>query len=109
MRAGQILTTPVVVMELLYSTRDATEFASWERWLGSLREAALDRSTAQSAIAAMRELSTRRGLGHRVPITDALIAAAAAQRGAGVLHHDRHFDVLAEVLAFESVWLPPRA
>jgi predicted nucleic acid-binding protein len=41
-----------------------------------------------------------------VPITDALIAAAAAEHGAvPVLHCDAHFDKLAEVLAFQGVKL----
>ncbi len=40
-------------------------------------------------------------------VTDAFIAAAAAEHGGvAVMHKDRHFDRLAEVLAFESVSLP---
>jgi predicted nucleic acid-binding protein len=34
---------------------------------------------------------------------DLLIAACAAQHGAGVLHADRHYDALADVLSFEPV------
>jgi predicted nucleic acid-binding protein len=42
-----------------------------------------------------------------VPLTDALIAAAAAEHGGvAVLHRDTHFTKLAEVLAFENVELP---
>jgi hypothetical protein len=33
------------------------------------------------------------------------VAAAAAGRGAGVLHYDRHFDPLCEVLGIESIWI----
>lgn len=44
---------------------------------------------------------------HRVPLTDALIAAAAAEHGGiALLHRDTHFDKLAEVLTFENVELP---
>ena len=44
---------------------------------------------------------------HRVPLADALIAAAAAEHGGlAVLHRDAHFDRLAETLAFQSVALP---
>jgi len=43
-----------------------------------------------------------------VPITDALIAAAATERGVGVLHYDEHFDRLAAVLEFESRWIIER-
>jgi predicted nucleic acid-binding protein len=42
-----------------------------------------------------------------VPLTDALIAAAAAEHGGiALLHRDTHFDKLAEVLTFENVELP---
>lgn len=47
----------------------------------------------------MHELGVRR----RLPAIDYLIAAAAADRGFGVLHADGHFDLLAGVLEFESV------
>lgn len=44
---------------------------------------------------------------HRVPLADALTAAAAAEYGGiAVLHCDAHFNKLAEVLAFESIELP---
>ena len=46
------------------------------------------------------------GARRRLPVSDYLIAAAAAERGFGVLHVDSHFDLLATVLEFESVRLP---
>jgi len=42
---------------------------------------------------------------HRVPLADALIAAAAQDAGVEVLHYDHHYDRLAQVLNFESVWI----
>ncbi|MGH2878195.1 MAG: hypothetical protein ACRDK4_01115 [Solirubrobacteraceae bacterium] len=44
---------------------------------------------------------------HRVRVPDALIAAAAAERGFGVLHYDTHFDRLATVLSLTSQWVAP--
>lgn len=44
---------------------------------------------------------------HRVPPIDYLIAACAHEAGAGVLHHDRHYDRLAGVMGFESRWILP--
>ncbi len=41
----------------------------------------------------------------RLPAADYLIAAAAAERGFGVLHLDAHYDTLASVLGFVSVRL----
>lgn len=108
MLAGQLWMTPVVKLELLYSTRDQHEFADLEARLDDMREAPLGRSVARVAVAALRELAAIGPLHHRVPITDALIAAAAAERGVGVLHYDEHFDRLASVLGFESRWIVER-
>lgn len=41
----------------------------------------------------------------RVPLADALIAASAQDAGVDVLHYDHHYDRLAQVLNFESVWI----
>lgn len=56
---------------------------------------------------ALRELAASGPPHHRVPITDVLIGAAAAERGIGVLHYDEHFDRIAAVLGFESRWIVP--
>lgn len=108
MLGGQLWITPVVKLELLYSTRDQTEFSELERRLDDMREAPLDRSVVRTAVGALRELAAIGPLHHRVPITDALIAAAAAERGVGVLHYDEHFERLASVLGFESRWIVER-
>ncbi len=61
---------------------------------------------ADAAVWAVRQLAAKGSDGaHRVRVPDALIAAAAADRGFGVLHYDTHFDRLAEVLSFESQWV----
>jgi hypothetical protein len=33
--------------------------------------------------------------------------SAAWETGAAVLHHDYDYDILAEVMEFESIWLAP--
>lgn len=108
MLAGQLWMTPVVKLELLYSTRDQAGFAHLEQRLDGMREAPLDRATVRTALGALRELAASGPLHHRVPVTDLLIAAAAAERGIGVLHYDEHFDRLASVLGFESRWIVAR-
>ncbi len=66
-----------------------------------------DRAVADAAMRALAELAARNDGYHRVPLTDALIAAAAAEHGGlAVLHRDAHFDRLSEPLAFHSVPLP---
>ena len=103
----RLLITPVIRMEVLYSARTSSEFAALERELDALRILRNDRAVADAAMGAVRELAGRGDGYHRVPLTDALIAAAAAEHGGlAVLHRDTHFDRLAEVLAFESVTLP---
>ncbi len=99
--------TPIVRMEILYSARSSAEYVAIEGELDALRILRNDRAVADAAMAALGELAERGDGYHRVPITDALIAAAAAEHGGvAVLHRDAHFDKLAEVLSFECVEVP---
>ena len=104
-RARQLLITPVVELEMLYSARDGNDIEWWRTRFAELREAPLTPSAIRAARSTISELALAGPLHHRVPATDLLIAAAAAERGVGVLHCDHHFDRLADVLAFESRWL----
>jgi predicted nucleic acid-binding protein len=92
---------PVVALELLASARNDEKFADLDRTLNALPAAPVTRSAGAAAIGASRELRGER----RIPAADYLIAAAAAGRGAGVLHYDHHFDPLCHALGIESVWL----
>ena len=56
----------------------------------------------------MRDLVAHGERHHRVPLPDLILAATAASAGIGILHYDRHFDRLAEVLNFRSQWVVPR-
>lgn len=107
MVAGQIAISPIVKLELLYSTQDSRGFDELERLLAVLRDIPVTRSVTDAGIAAMRMLAHRRPLHHRVRLPDLLIAATAQDVGVGVLHYDHHYDRLAEVLEFESRWLAP--
>jgi predicted nucleic acid-binding protein len=99
--------TPIVRMEILYSARTSSEYAAVTRDLDALRILRNDRAVADAAMTALRELAERSDGYHRVPLTDALIAAAAAEHGGlAVLQRDAHYDRLAEVLDFQSVALP---
>lgn len=105
--ADRLWITPIVRMEILYSARSSSEYVELERELDALRILRNDRAVADAAMSALSELAEHGDGYHRVPITDALIAAAAAEHGAvAVLHRDAHFDKLAEVLAFQGVRLP---
>lgn len=94
---------PVIELELLVSARSEAEYIAFERALTTLRSLRMDAQTFASARTAQRELAA---LGrHRIPMPDLLIAACAQHHGANVLHVDRHYDVLAEVLDFRPVRL----
>jgi predicted nucleic acid-binding protein len=107
-RAGDLIGCPVVTLELLFSARDAEDVERVAAAMAALRQAPVTRTAADAAIAGIRELAARGSAGaRRVPLPDALIAAAAAERGFGVLHYDHDFDRLATVLGFTSQWVAP--
>lgn len=103
LEAGLLAVCPVVVLEILRGARDEQHFAVLDRALSALahrNHAPVTATACAAAISASRELKgSRRG----VPALDLVIGAAAAERGFGVLHHDRHFDLVAPSLGFFSV------
>jgi predicted nucleic acid-binding protein len=106
-RDDRLWITPIVRMEILYSTRTSAEHLALEAELDALRILRNDRAVANTAMSALSELAARSDGYHRIPPADALIAAAAAEHGGiAVLHRDAHFDRLATVLHFQSVALP---
>lgn len=100
-RAGLLASCPAAALEILAATRDEREFTVIEEALAALPQAPLSAAVGLAALSACRELGARR----RIPAADYLIAAAAAERGFGILHADKHFDLLEGVLGFESVWI----
>jgi predicted nucleic acid-binding protein len=66
-----------VRMEILYSARSSSEYIELETDLDALRILRSDRAVMDAAMSAIGELAERSGGYHRVPLTDALIAAAA--------------------------------
>jgi predicted nucleic acid-binding protein len=99
--ANLLCVCPVVALELLASARNEEKFVNLDRTLTALPAAHVTPLAGAAAIGASRELRGER----RLPAADYLIAAAAAERGAGVLHYDRHFDILCRALGVESVWI----
>lgn len=99
--AMNLAVCPVVALELLASARDEDAFLRLDRALSALPQAPVTRSAGAAAIAASRSLAGSR----RLPAADYLIAAAAAERGAAVLHYDAHFDLLCPAYGIDSVWL----
>lgn len=99
--AGLLVVCPVVALELLASSPDEQAFVELDRTLAALPSAPVTRTGAAAALGASRELRGER----RLPAADYLIAAAAAERGLGILHYDRHFEPLCRALGIASVWI----
>jgi predicted nucleic acid-binding protein len=107
-RTGDLVACPIITLELLHDARNRDDVDRIGAALAGLRQAPVTRSVTDAAIGAVRELAGTGANGsHRVPTADVLIAAAAADRGFGVLHYDHGFDRLAEVLPFTSQWIAP--
>lgn len=107
-RAGDLVACAPVTMEMIFDAPDREVVERVASAMAGFRQAPVTRSVTDAAIWSMRELAQRGAAGaHRVRVPDALIAAAAAECGFGVLHYDKHFDTLATVLAFSSQWVAP--
>ena len=85
---------------MLYSTRDGDEFELLESRLAALRDIPVTASIQRAAMTGMRALARLGPLHHRVPLPDLLIAAAAQEHALTVLHEDRHFELIREVMSF---------
>ncbi|HEY1688412.1 MAG TPA: PIN domain-containing protein [Solirubrobacteraceae bacterium] len=101
LESGLLLACPVVALELFASAPDQEAFADLDLTFAEMPSAPVTDAACKAAIGASRELRGER----RLPAADYLIAAAAAERGAGVLHYDRHFDPLCRALGIASVWV----
>jgi predicted nucleic acid-binding protein len=95
------------LLEAGYSARSGADHAAMFGVLDTLPKVAVEPDVERLALIAQKELAL---VGHhRLPPSDLIIAACAHCAGAGVLHYDRDFDVIAERthLSVESEWLAP--
>jgi predicted nucleic acid-binding protein len=106
--AERLRLSPIARLEILVSARSGKDFDMLAERLTAIRAAPLTPTVARAAEHAMRTLAHRSAGAQRIPIADYLVAAAAQETGAAVLHYDHDYDTLAEVMAFESIWLAPR-
>lgn len=95
------------LLEAGYSARSAADHDRVIADLIMLPWVELTPAVSRLAIQAQAELA--RAGHHRVPPADLVIAACAHAEGAGVLHYDRDYDLVAERsgLDFRSEWLVP--
>ena len=105
--AGEAATCALIDLEVLYSVRNAEE----HRRVRARRELAyrripLDDGTFVRAIDVQGRLA--KSGGHRLPIPDLIVAAAAEGAGLTVLHYDAHFDQIGSVTGQPMEWVVPR-
>jgi predicted nucleic acid-binding protein len=92
--------------ELIIDARGMDGIEAVDRALEGLREIAVDRAVQRGVLSAMRELASTGSHGaHRLPLTDLTVAVAAQLSGLDVLHYDRHFERLGELLGVRTPWI----
>jgi predicted nucleic acid-binding protein len=99
--------SPAVRFEILLSVREGSAYDALAEQLTAVQSAPLNGSVIRAAEQAMTMLAHRSAGTQRIPIVDYLVAAAAQELGSAVIHYDRDYDTLAEVMEFESIWLAP--
>jgi predicted nucleic acid-binding protein len=95
------------LLEAGYSAQSAADHEALMAELDLLPCVQITPGAERCALQAQRELAM---IGHhRLAPIDIIIASAAHDAGAGVLHYDGDYDILAEKtsLTFESEWLAP--
>ncbi len=92
--------------ELTVDAPSPERIAAVDRTLEGLREIAVDRAVQRGVLSAMRELASGGSHGaHRLPLTDLTVTVAAQRSGLDVLHYDRHFERLGELLEVRTRWI----
>jgi predicted nucleic acid-binding protein len=104
---GELFACLPFLLEAGYSARSGANHKEIMDDLGTFPNVELTAEIEQRAVLTQGELAA---VGHhRLPPIDVMIAACAHEIGAGVLHYDRDYDVLATrtSLRFQSEWLAP--
>ena len=89
------VTTPVIVLELLQGCRDRKEYESMKSRMEALEMLPVNEDVWESAYWAGYNLR-RKGI--TVPTVDILILSIAKVHSCSVLHHDKHFKLVAKHL-----------
>jgi predicted nucleic acid-binding protein len=100
---GQLYLCEVGLLEQLYSTKNARDYDRLESLLRSSFDVlSSPPDLLVQAQRLQRDLAHHRGLWHRRPIPDLLIATTALHHGVGVVHADNDFDLIAQVRPLRS-------
>lgn len=95
---GEIATCGMVKLELLWSARDAADFARIRRNLDALELVPMNEDVWDRAVGVFGALAAEGPLHHRrVELADLLVAAAGELAGLPVCHYDADFELIASV------------
>jgi len=103
----ELATSLPFLLEAGYSAQSASDHQALVGELDLFPRVYITPEAERQALQAQRELAL---VGHhRLAPVDIIIAACAHEAGAGVLHYDRDYDVIAArtCLEFQSEWLAP--
>jgi predicted nucleic acid-binding protein len=100
---GPLFLCEVGLLEQLYSAKSSRDYDRLETILRTNFDVlASPVDVLQAAQHLQRDLAHYRGLWHRRPIPDLLIAVTALHHDVGVVHADNDFDLIAQVRPFRS-------
>lgn len=106
-RLGLLATCVTVDLEVLYSARNAAEYALITRQRGiGFTELPVHGEITRRARYVQAELA-RRSQHRAAGVVDLLTAAVAEHHAAVVLHYDRDFDHIAAVTGQQTRWIVP--
>lgn len=107
-RLGLLATCVTVDLEVLYSARSPSEYATIARQRGiGFADLPVNDDIARRARSVQAELARRSQ--HRVAgVVDLLTAAIAEHHAAVVLHYDQDFDHIAGITGQLTRWIVPR-
>jgi predicted nucleic acid-binding protein len=96
-----------VLLEILYSARSLAQYRALAADLAGLELLETTQATHTVALRTQAQLAERSQ--HRGPTpTDLVIAAIAEAHAVTLLHHDRHYEVIARVTGQPTRWLTRR-
>jgi len=92
-KKNRIVTAPFIILELLQGCRSREEFTSLKTRMESIEACSL-KELDWEGIYNLGYTLRRKGL--TIPTIDILISSICIQKGFTLLHHDRHFRMIAE-------------
>ena len=96
--AGSLYVCPVGELEQLHSARSAAAYDVLREELHASFEIVVSPGDIfERALRLQQDLAHHRGMSHRTPISDLLVAETALHHALGVVHVDRHYERIAEV------------